>query len=99
MATRPEMSRKNVAGPSASITAYSRLAVNALFQRDPAWLFETSRDLFAVKRGRKVVVKSRSRVGLYHTVDLEKGTCTCEGFRYRGRCWHLEAAQYAEAVQ
>ena len=78
--------------------AYSRLAVNTLFMRDPAWLFKPSAELLAVRRGRKVVVKSRTRAGLLHVVDLEKGTCTCEAAQYGRHCWHLEAAEYAEVV-
>lgn len=34
-------------------------------------------------------VPSRSVAGLWHLVTLE--FCTCKGFRFQGRCSHLEA--------
>lgn len=80
------------------ITAFSRLVVNCLFSKEPDWLFKSGKELFAVRRDRKVIVKSRTRAGLYHVVDREKGTCTCEGFQYTGHCWHIEAAACAEVV-
>ena len=84
---------------SRAITAFSRLVINSLFSRDPVWLFKSNRETFAVRRGNKVIVKSRTRAGLYHTVDLEKGTCTCEAGQRGIRCWHIEAAEYAEIVE
>lgn len=80
------------------ITAFSRLVVNSLFSKEPDWLFKLGKELFAVKRGGKVIVKSRTRRGIYHVVDLEKGTCTCEAAQNGLRCWHIEAAKYAEAA-
>jgi len=53
----------------------------------------------ATKNAPKVVVKrfkSNSRPDVKHTVEAREGfagkaklTCTCEGFRYGGHCWHL----------
>ena len=41
-------------------------------------------------------IASDSRAGLYHVVDLKARSCTCEAFRFRGRCKHIPRVE-AEA--
>ena len=74
---------------------WSRFVLNALYSKDPAWLFNPNRDLRAVRRGDLVKVSSRTKPGKTYTVDLEARTCTCKGFEHYGHCWHLEAAEFA----
>lgn len=46
---------------------------------------------------------STSRPGWYHYVFVyndERGIqCTCEGWRYNGKCWHLDALPLCMAEQ
>jgi len=78
---------------------YSRLAVNSLFAEDPSWLWVPGRELEAVRLGEWAFVRSRSREGVVHRVNLLRRTCTCKGFQFYGRCWHLEAAEMAAVVR
>jgi hypothetical protein len=41
-------------------------------------------------------VSSRSRAGLWHTIDVLHLRCDCEAGRYGRRCWHLVWALQAE---
>ena len=38
-------------------------------------------------------VRARSKPHTYYAVMLSPSgwTCECTGFKYRGRCWHLDA--------
>ena len=36
------------------------------------------------------IVKVAGSKGNTYTVDLDDGTCTCTGFRFRGTCKHLQ---------
>lgn len=36
------------------------------------------------------IVKVAGINGSVYTVDLDEGTCTCTGFRFRGTCKHLQ---------
>jgi len=40
-----------------------------------------------------VTVLSQTRPGVTHQVDLASGTCSCEGFAFRGRCRHVALAR------
>lgn len=79
-----------------TVRAFAKLSLNALYSKDPGWLFDPSGDLEAARTGKQTFVRSRTREGLVHTVDLEAETCTCEGFQFHGHCWHIEAAELAE---
>ena len=44
-------------------------------------------------------IESRSRLGMMHytrvvldplTLKVVKETCSCEGYTFNGRCWHIE---------
>jgi len=87
-----------------ALRSIARFALNAIFARDPAWLWNPNLELRAVRVGSKVYIRSRTpsknpitepKAEAY-VVDLEGGTCTCEGFRYYGLCWHIEASPLAE---
>lgn len=38
-------------------------------------------------------VESRSRPGHFHTVNLTSGECSCEGYQYGHRCFHVRVAE------
>lgn len=53
----------------------------------------------------KYVFDSASRPGVVHTVEhVETATgwalaCSCEGYAYKGTCWHLKTSQASERAR
>ena len=80
-----------------AMAAYSRLVLNSLYARDPAWLWLPELEVEAVQVQDLVYVRSRTRPGLVHVVNLWQGTCSCEAAQNGRRCWHLEAVEFAVA--
>jgi len=39
------------------------------------------------------IVKVEGSRGATYEVNLERGSCTCSGYRFRGKCKHLALAQ------
>jgi len=75
------------------VDVFSRLVLNSLYARDPAWLWNPELEVEAVRVGRRVYVRSRTRPGVVHVV--QDGECSCEAARHGLACWHLEAAEFA----
>ena len=48
---------------------------------------------------RHYLVESWAEPGEHHAVDLEEGSCSCEGFGFTGYCRHLEVLQEYERRQ
>lgn len=47
---------------------------------------------FVSKQTDKIIRVGGSKGAVYE-VNLDQGTCTCSGFKFRGRCRHLEEIQ------
>jgi len=79
--------------------SWTRFTLNALFNKDPSWIFDPTRDLESVKHGSLVYVRSRTHPDVFYVVDTTSGSCSCKAAEYDLRCWHVEAVDLGLYVE